>query len=61
MSSQPKPKSKAKKQKLSPRQMEMVEDLRQALREVELHRQGKIKLQTLQECLAKLESETSVD
>ncbi len=44
----------ARKKKLTPKQQEMLEGLQDALREVELHRQGKIKLHTLEELLAEI-------
>lgn len=41
-----------RKKKLTPKQQVMLEGLQDALREVELHRQGKIKLQNAREFLA---------
>jgi hypothetical protein len=38
----------------TPEQQEFIDDLKVSLQEVELHLQGKIKLQTLEEALAKL-------
>jgi hypothetical protein len=43
-----------RKKKLTRKQQEFVEDLNQSLKEVELHRQGKIKLQTAKEFLNEL-------
>ena len=47
-------KKKGDKKGLSPEQQEFVEGLTEALEEVELHRQGKIKLPTLKEVLSEL-------
>ena len=53
-----KKKSKSKpKRKFTKKQQEFVDDLKQALEEVKLHQQGKIKLQTWQEFLAELREE----
>lgn len=43
-----------KPHKLSSKQKEFVDDLKQSIKEVELHRQGKIKLQTAREFLNEL-------
>lgn len=43
-----------KPKKLTPKQQEWVDDFREALHEVELHQQGKIKLQTLDELIDEL-------
>jgi hypothetical protein len=43
-----------KPKKYTPEQQEWVDDFRQALHEVELHQQGKIKLQTAEELLDEL-------
>ena len=43
-----------KPRKLTPAQQEWVDDFRGALHEVELHEQGKIKLQTLSELIHEL-------
>ena len=43
-----------KPKKLTPEQQEWVDDFREALNEVELHQQGKIKLQTLDELINEL-------
>ena len=43
--------------KLTPEQQEWVDDFREALNEVELHQQGKIKLQGAREFLAELRAE----
>jgi hypothetical protein len=45
------------KRKLTKEQQEFVDGLKQALIEVELHQQGKIKLQSAQELLAELRAE----
>jgi hypothetical protein len=46
---------KASKTKVrTPEQQEFIDDLKVSLQEVELHLQGKIKLQTLEEALAEL-------
>ena len=51
-------KSKSKpKRKITKKQQEFVDNLKQALKEVELHQQGKIKLPTWQELLAELREE----
>jgi hypothetical protein len=42
------------KHKPTPEQLQFIDDIREGLKEVELHRQGKIKLQTLQELLTEL-------
>ncbi len=47
----------AKKRALSPRKRKIVEGIKEALREVELHQQGKIKLQTAREMLEELKTE----
>ncbi|MBC6611452.1 hypothetical protein H8B15_10985 [Hymenobacter sp. BT507] len=44
----------AKPKKLTPEQQEWVEDMREALHEVELHQQGKVKLQSLNELIHEL-------
>ena len=46
----PKPKTK----QYTPEQQEWIDDFREALHEVELHQQGKIKLKTGRELLAEL-------
>ena len=46
--------AESKTPKLSAKQKEFVEDLKESLKEVELHRQGKIKLQTAREFLNEL-------
>ncbi len=43
--------------KYTPEQQEWIDDFREALNEVELHQQGKIKLQTARELLAELRAE----
>lgn len=43
-----------RKRKLTAAEQEFVDGLKQALREVELHQQGKIQLPTLEEVLAEL-------
>jgi hypothetical protein len=43
-----------KVEKLSNKQMEFVDDLKNSLNEVELHRQGKIKLQSAKDFLNEL-------
>ncbi|OGX85240.1 hypothetical protein BEN47_02700 [Hymenobacter lapidarius] len=43
-----------KSRKYTPEQQEWVDDFRQALNEVDLHQQGKIKLQTLGELIHEL-------
>ena len=52
-----KPVAVPKPRKMTPAQQEWVDDFRQALHEVELHQQGKIKLQTAEEFLAELRAE----
>ena len=47
-------KTKPKRKQLSPKKRALVEEIKEALREVELHEQGKIKLRTLDEALAEL-------
>jgi hypothetical protein len=39
------------KHKPTPEQLQFIDDIREGLKEVELHRKGEIKLQTLQEFL----------
>lgn len=46
--------------KYTPEQQEWIDDFREALHEVELHQQGKIKLKTAQELLDEL-SDNSVE
>jgi hypothetical protein len=46
--------AQSKPSKLSAKQKEFVDDLKQSLNEVELHRQGKIKLKTAREFLNEL-------
>jgi len=46
--------NKGKPLKLSAKQKEFVDDLKHSLNEVELHRQGKIKLQSAREFLNEL-------
>ena len=48
---------KKAKRKLTPEQQEFVDDLKEALHEVELHQQGKIKLQSAREFLEELRRE----
>lgn len=48
---------KKTKKKLSTQQKEFVEDLKDALAQVELHQQGKIELQSARDFLAELRSE----
>ena len=48
---------KKAKRKLTAEQQEFVDDLKEALHQVELHQQGKIKLQSAQELLAELRAE----
>ena len=43
-----------KPKKYTPEQQEWIDDFREALNEVELHQQGKIKLQTLDELIDEL-------
>ena len=43
-----------KPKKYTPEQQEWIDDFREALNEVELHQQGKIKLQTLDELIHEL-------
>lgn len=50
-----KPKPSKKRLNLSPGKRKIVEDLKGGLREVELHRQGKIKLKTWEEFLPEWE------
>jgi hypothetical protein len=45
------------KRKLNAEQQEFVDDLKEALHEVELHQQGKIKLQSARDFLAELRRE----
>ena len=45
------------KRKITKKQQEFVDNLKQALKEVELHQQGKIKLPTWQELLTELREE----
>ena len=55
-----KKKNKSKpKRKLTKKQQEFIDDFKQALEEVKLHQQGKIKLQTWQELLKELKEEKS--
>ena len=46
-----------KPRKMTAAQQEWVDDFREALHEVELHQQGKIRLQTAEEFLAELRAE----
>jgi hypothetical protein len=46
-----------KPKKYTPEQQEWIDDFREALNEVELHQQGKIKLQDAREFLAELRAE----
>jgi RNA polymerase-interacting CarD/CdnL/TRCF family regulator len=48
---------KKAKSKLTAEQQEFVDDLKEALHEVELHQQGKIKLQSARDFLAELRRE----
>jgi hypothetical protein len=48
---------KKTKRKLTAEQQEFVDDLKEALIQVELHQQGKIELQSAQELLAELRAE----
>jgi hypothetical protein len=48
-----------KRLNLSPKKRALVEDIKEALREVELHEQGKIKLQTWQEFMEEWKTETN--
>ncbi len=49
-----KPAAAPKPKQYTPEQQEWIDDFREALHEVELHQQGKIKLQTLDEYLHEL-------
>ena len=49
--------SKSKPKRKLTKKQQLVDDLKQALKEVELHQQGKIKLPTWQELLAELREE----
>ena len=51
-----KPVAAPKPKKYTPEQQEWIDDFREALHEVELHQQGKIQLQTLDEYLHELRS-----
>ena len=55
-----KPTAVAKPKQYTPEQQEWIDDFREALHEVELHQQGKIKLKTAQELLNEL-SDNSVE
>ncbi|MFC6223839.1 hypothetical protein ACFP2F_11360 [Hymenobacter artigasi] len=46
-----------KPKKYTPEQQEWIDDFREALNEVELHQQGKIKLKTARELLIELRAE----
>ena len=48
---------KKAKRKFTAEQQEFVDDLKEALHEVELHQQGKIKLQSARDFLAELRKE----
>ena len=48
---------KQSKRKITKEQQEFVDDLKEALHEVELHQQGKIKLQSAREFLEELRRE----
>ncbi len=48
------PKPKPKPKQYTPAQQEWIDDFREALHEVELHQQGKIKLKTLDEFIDEL-------
>ncbi len=50
----PKPAAIAQPKKYTPEQQEWIDDFREALHEVELHQQGKIKLKTLDELIDEL-------
>ena len=58
-----KPKAVAppKPKKYTPEQQEWIDDFRQALHEVELHQQGKIKLQTARELLDEMRAEDAAE
>ncbi|RZJ59728.1 MAG: hypothetical protein EOO58_03720 [Hymenobacter sp.] len=51
-----KPVAPPKPKKYTPEQQEWIDDFREALHEVELHQQGKIKLQTLDELIDELQN-----
>ena len=46
----------AKPRQYTPEQQEWIDDFREALHEVELHQQGKLKLQTLDELIDELQN-----
>jgi hypothetical protein len=52
----PKHTAVAQPKKYTPEQQEWIDDFREALHEVELHQQGKIKLQTLDELIEELQN-----
>ncbi|MEA5257690.1 hypothetical protein VB264_07835 [Arcicella aquatica] len=49
--------TKKTKKRLTPEQREFVEDLKEALVQVDLHQQGKIELQTFDEMMNELKEE----
>ena len=51
-----KPVAEVKPKQYTPAQQEWIDDFREALHEVELHQQGKIKLQTLDELIDELQN-----
>ena len=51
-----KPVALPKPKQYTPAQQEWIDDFREALHEVELHQQGKIKLQTLDELIDELQN-----
>ena len=51
-----KPKAAAKPRQYTPEQQEWIDNFREALHEVELHQQGKIKLQSLDELIDELQN-----
>ncbi len=51
-----KPAPEPQPKKYTPEQQEWIDDFREALHEVELHQQGKIKLKTLDELINELQN-----
>lgn len=51
-----KPAAGVKPKQYTPEQQEWIDDFREALHEVELHQQGKIKLKTLDELIDELQN-----
>ncbi len=56
-----KPAAEVKPKQYTPAQQEWIDDFREALHEVELHQQGKVKLKTAEEFIKELEDEEKLE